>query len=76
MSIQSTSNNLIALAREWHLRHRGKSWKARRRGALPLSRELVEDLLSTGYFDEAAARVFGDALEVLLQTSHPARPRK
>lgn len=69
MSTYTFVDQLIGLAREYK--------KAERR-AIKFNRpipvfgyEVAESMIDSGYFDEESARVFGDALEAVIQASDP-----
>ena len=76
MSAQSFVNALIGLCRDHQrgaVRRRGSG--ITHRHVKPVSAQVVEDMLERGYFRPEEAQVFGDALEMLLQSTDPKRKK-
>lgn len=76
MSTGTFVDQLIGLAREYkkHVRWQAKAAKnpkLRQRPLPAFGQEVAEYMVASGYFPKNDARVFGDALQLVLETSDP-----
>ncbi len=80
MTTRSVADQLLGLAREYHLNRTENLGQRHRPAKGPLlAREVQEHLIKSGYFRPESVAVFADALEVLLQTAQPkyvAKPKQ
>lgn len=75
MTISSTTNQIIGLARDYHSHF--KKWLKRGSPqptpARTWKEAIVADLTQCGYFDSVAVENFAEALILLMETSDPKR---
>jgi hypothetical protein len=76
MSTQSFVNALIGLAREYKMKSRRAMKSKRPMGPPAFGADITEQMVESGYFNAIDAQVFGDAVEVVLQSSDPRREKQ